>query len=164
MRSSKIFCRAHTTPLGDVTIIQKGNALTQISYGNISHNDQSALLHHTTTWLDIYFNNPLKAGRFLYPLEFEHKTDYQKSVYRTVMDIAIGHTKTYGQLAKICGGSPRSIGQALRRNPLLFVVPCHRVTARHTLGGYSGPYGQFGKEYLLNGERHGKFPSLTEKK
>ncbi|MCG0239221.1 MAG: MGMT family protein [Firmicutes bacterium] len=46
---------------------------------------------------------------------------------------------TYGALARMAGGSPRSVGGALGANPVAILVPCHRVVAAGGgLGGYSG--------------------------
>ena len=65
-------------------------------------------------------------------------TDFQKSVWAALTGIPAGKTLTYGQLAKQLGTSPRAIGAACRANPIPILIPCHRVTAEHHLGGYMG--------------------------
>lgn len=68
-------------------------------------------------------------------------TLFQRRVWRTCRKIPLAETRTYHWLARRLGGGHelcRAIGQALRRNPLPVVVPCHRVVARGGLGGYAG--------------------------
>ena len=48
-------------------------------------------------------------------------------------------TRTYGQIARQLNTSPRAIGQACKRNPLPLLIPCHRVVAESSIGGYAGP-------------------------
>jgi len=63
-----------------------------------------------------------------------------------------GETITYGELAMRVGmSSPRAVGQAMRRNPIPIVIPCHRVVARNGIGGYSA--GLHWKKFLLKLER-----------
>lgn len=60
--------------------------------------------------------------------------------WRACRSIPAGQTRTYGWLAA-AAGSPsavRAAGQAMRRNPLPVIVPCHRVVASTGLGGFAG--------------------------
>lgn len=75
-----------------------------------------------------------------------------------------GETRSYGQLAAMAGAGPRAAraaGQAMRRNPLPVIVPCHRVVAAGgRLHGYSGSVDPAGRELdikrtLLGLERSG---------
>ena len=67
-------------------------------------------------------------------------TDFQKKVYRATLAIPHGETRTYGWVSmKI--GTPlacRAVGQALRKNPVPLLVPCHRVVSHQSLGGFMG--------------------------
>jgi methylated-DNA-[protein]-cysteine S-methyltransferase len=67
-----------------------------------------------------------------------------------------GTTRRYGDIAADIGTAARAVGGACRGNPLLLVVPCHRVVARTGNGGFmgaaSGPWPQR-KQQLLNHER-----------
>ena len=54
------------------------------------------------------------------------------------MGIPAGSTRTYGELAKQLGTSARAIGGACRANPVLLLIPCHRVVAAHDKGGFAG--------------------------
>jgi len=67
-------------------------------------------------------------------------TDFQRRVYEACSRIPSGRVATYAALARAIGcGSPRAVGQALKRNPLAPTVPCHRVVASDlTLGGFMG--------------------------
>ena len=67
-------------------------------------------------------------------------TPFQKRVFAATKRIPKGKVSTYGHIARAIGcGSPRAVGQALRRNPFAPVVPCHRVVRGDlTLGGFGG--------------------------
>jgi len=71
--------------------------------------------------------------------------------WRACRSIPAGETRTYRWLAT-AAGSPlavRAAGQAMRRNPLPMIVPCHRVVAANGLGGFSGSNNPRGKEMKL---------------
>ena len=65
---------------------------------------------------------------------------YRLRVWRALLDIPYGATRTYAELAAAAGGSARAVGGANGANPLCVLVPCHRVVASGGgLGGYGGP-------------------------
>lgn len=68
---------------------------------------------------------------------------FDQRVYDGLLRIPAGHVTTYAALAAALGcGSPRAVGQALRRNPFAPEVPCHRVIAADlTPGGFQGRRG-----------------------
>lgn len=70
-------------------------------------------------------------------------TPFQSRVYEACLLIPRGRVATYAGLARAIGcGSPRAVGQALKRNPFAPRVPCHRVVASDRgLGGFSGQSG-----------------------
>ena len=72
-------------------------------------------------------------------LDLSGCTDFQKRVYATVQGIERGRTMTYGEVALLAGrpGAARAVGQAMAANPFLVIVPCHRVVARGSLGGFA---------------------------
>jgi methylated-DNA-[protein]-cysteine S-methyltransferase len=85
--------------------------------------------------LKAYFshaNTPLR-----WPIQIEG-SDYQQRIWQALREIPAGSVKTYGQLAAEVGGSPRSVGNACRQNPVPIYIPCHRVVARNGLGGFAG--------------------------
>ena len=98
----------------------------------------SPLLHEAREQLAAYFAGRLR--RFDLPLA-PQGTPFQLRVWRALQDIPYGRTCSYAELAAAVG-SPRAcraVGQANGRNPLMIVIPCHRVIAAGGgLGGYSG--------------------------
>lgn len=88
-------------------------------------------------------------------------TDFQRRCWAACRRIPRGETRTYAWLAAEAGspGAARAAGQAMRRNPLPVVVPCHRVTGSGGwLGGYAGKAGRDDravalKRFLLSLER-----------
>jgi methylated-DNA-[protein]-cysteine S-methyltransferase len=77
--------------------------------------------------------------------------ELHRRVYDVARTVDWGHTVTYGDIARGLGQpDAREIGQALSRNPVPIVVPCHRVVGSgNKLGGFSAPGGQATKERLL---------------
>lgn len=78
-------------------------------------------------------------------------TEFQKRVYNVVRRIPYGEIRSYKWVAEQIGiKSPRSVGQALKRNPFLIVVPCHRVIKSDgDPGGFTSIHGVELKKYLL---------------
>ncbi|MFN3384089.1 MAG: methylated-DNA--[protein]-cysteine S-methyltransferase [Archaeoglobaceae archaeon] len=75
-------------------------------------------------------------------VEFECEFDLKLSAFTTkvlerVLKIPYGKISTYGELAKELKSSPRAIGQALKKNPIAVLIPCHRVVSKNSIGGYS---------------------------
>ncbi len=60
-----------------------------------------------------------------------------QKVLRETRKIGYGRTITYGELARAAGTSPRAAGRVLSINPIPIIIPCHRVVAKHGIGGYS---------------------------
>jgi methylated-DNA-[protein]-cysteine S-methyltransferase len=86
------------------------------------------------------------------PVDLSGLTAFQRAVLDAARRIAPGQVRTYHQLAKQMGRpkSSRPVGQALARNPVPVVIPCHRVIASDgSLGGYSGGSGLQAKRWLL---------------
>ena len=83
-------------------------------------------------------------------------TPFQKKVWRTAMAIPYGETRTYGWIARQVGapGASRAVGNALGRNPVPLIVPCHRVVRSDgSLGGFSAKQGVALKKRLLRLEQ-----------
>ena len=91
-------------------------------------------------------------SEFDLPVDLERLTPFQMSVLQAARRIPPGNTRTYGQVAHAVGKpkASRAVGQALGRNPIPIVIPCHRVVASDgSLGGYSGGGGLESKRLLL---------------
>jgi methylated-DNA-[protein]-cysteine S-methyltransferase len=67
-------------------------------------------------------------------------TDFQKAIWQAASSIPYGSTASYGQIANMAGypGAFRACGQAMKKNPVFILIPCHRVTGSGWLGGYGG--------------------------
>lgn len=91
---------------------------------------------------------------FTFPLDV-NGTLFQQKVWKVLNDIPYGETRYYGEIAAEIGqpNSFRAVGTAIGRNPLLIVVPCHRVIHKNgKLAGYRGKLEM--KEKLLNLEKN----------
>ena len=69
-----------------------------------------------------------------------HGTEFQLAVWNAIRRIPYGEVRTYGEVAWMAGypRAARAVGTACRKNPVLLIVPCHRVVAADGLGGYGG--------------------------
>jgi len=65
-------------------------------------------------------------------------TDFQRRVWAELSKIPFGQVKTYGEIALQLSTSPRAVGNACRKNPIVLIVPCHRVVSQKGIGGFSG--------------------------
>ena len=86
------------------------------------------------------------------PVDMEGLPEFHRRVYEIARTIRPGETTTYGAIAKTLGepGAARAVGQALGRNPIPVIVPCHRVVAANgRTGGFSAPGGTATKLKLL---------------
>ena len=85
------------------------------------------------------------------PLDL-HGTPFQLEVWKEMLRIPAGRTRSYGEVARNIGRPKafRAVAQACGANPIPVVVPCHRVVASNGLGGYTG--GIERKIFLLNAE------------
>lgn len=93
-------------------------------------------------------------------LDLSGVTPFQRSVYEAAGRIPRGETRTYGEIARAIGRprSARAVGQALGRNPVPVVVPCHRVVASRGPGGFSAAGGIPLKKKMLAMESKGGIP------
>jgi len=86
------------------------------------------------------------------PIDMEGLPPYHQRVYQMVRRIPPGSTACYGDIAARLGSvqAARAVGQALARNPLTLIVPCHRVlSSSGGMGGFSAPGGTVTKRRLL---------------
>ena len=63
--------------------------------------------------------------------EIDTTSEFDRSVYRVLLDVPAGRTITYGELARRSGhaGAARAVGGAMHRNPIPILIPCHRVVS-----------------------------------
>jgi len=147
------------TPVGKLTIADNSKSIVRISLALPDDSDQyklkeTPLIAKAKKELDEYFSG--KRFEFSLPLE-PQGTNYLKNVWKILCDIPYGETRSYGDIAMISGkpSAGRAVGMATNRNPILIVIPCHRVIGNNgKLIGYA--YGLGIKQKLLDLERNYK--------
>lgn len=76
-------------------------------------------------------------GPYGFKIALGHLPSYTRRVLNRTSLIPVGYLTTYGAIAKVAGGSPRSVGRAEASNPFPLLIPCHRVVrADFSIGGY----------------------------
>lgn len=127
--------------------------LTKVFSKPIVEDADSKLLKSIESELEGYFKGELKE--FKTPFEIgERGTEFQRQVWNEIYKIGFGKTSTYSELARRIErpNSFRAVANACGRNPLIVVIPCHRVLASNNgLGGFSS--GIENKELLLDLEK-----------
>lgn len=153
-----IYQKKIKSPIGELFLVASDKGLQGIFWENQnhpvikdSHSAPAIFLKDTEHQLDLYFSGDLKS--FTVTLDLVG-TDFQKRVWKQLLKIPYGKTKSYKDIATAIGDSKacRAVGTANGKNPICIIVPCHRVVAANgTLGGYSG--GLHIKEKLLEIEK-----------
>jgi methylated-DNA-[protein]-cysteine S-methyltransferase len=86
-------------------------------------------------------------------LDLGEQDAFFEQIYAAVRRVGWGQTTTYGALAKELGAgreAARDVGQAMARNPVALIIPCHRVLAAGgKVGGFSAPGGSAAKIRML---------------
>ena len=86
-------------------------------------------------------------------LDLGEQSDSFRQIYAAARRVGWGRTTTYGSLAKELGRGPeaaRDVGEAMARNPVALIIPCHRVLAAGGKpGGFSAPGGTASKLRML---------------
>lgn len=145
------YCYHYKTPIGIVRMEECDEAVTALYVEEEFDQEQdqeTALLKETSQQLMEYFKK--ERTTFDIPVKLEG-TEFQKKVWEALLHIPYGTTQSYGEVAKQIQNpkAVRAIGGACNRNPVMIIVPCHRVI------GHNGSLVGFGaglerKEYLLN--------------
>jgi methylated-DNA-[protein]-cysteine S-methyltransferase len=140
------------TPLGTAKIVGDDNGIAIISVQD--EGEASALipevLQECVMQLEAYFEG--KRNDFSFKLN-PRGTDFQQKVWKALLEIPHGKTRTYLEQSKVLGDvkAIRAVASANGKNPLWIVVPCHRVIgADGSLTGYAG--GLWRKKWLLEHE------------
>lgn len=127
-----------TCPLSKIKIEIADNALVRLSFVDDrikSINPPHPLAAKVKQQLVGYFSG--KKHSFNFPMNL-CGTLFQQQVWMELIKIPLGEVVTYGALAKKLKTSARAVGNACRKNPLPIIIPCHRVVAKNSIGGYSG--------------------------
>lgn len=144
------------TWLGRLSIFEGEGAITQIQWNAPSRKDKTPLLEEAARQLEAYLAGDLKT--FDLPLA-PKGGDLHQAVFREMLAIPYGETRTYGDLARSLDTYGQPVGQACGANPIPIVIPCHRILSAKGLGGYSGDGGTETKIALLKLE--GGYPFLV---
>ena len=142
----------YNSPIGILRISEADGKIINLSLQQkisdiASDTISSQLLQKACQQLDEYFQG--KRRQFDLPLGYAG-TPFQESVWRELQNIPYGETRSYEDIAVKIGNpkAVRAVGQANNRNPILLMIPCHRVI--HKNGDISGfACGIETKKYLL---------------
>ncbi len=149
----------YDTSIGGIGLVENGKAIVYLSFGDIEIKDitikETKLLNRAYIELEEY----LKGIRKVFDLPLEpHGTEFQQKVWKALLEIPYGETRSYKDIAEKIGNSKasRAVGLANNRNPISIFIPCHRVIgANGKLVGYGG--GLDIKERLLTLEAKGRY-------
>jgi methylated-DNA-[protein]-cysteine S-methyltransferase len=161
--SSRRICvyKTMASPVGALTLAASEHGLAAILWENdrpgrvrltLAREDaRHPVLVETERQLNEYFAGRRKS--FSLELDFAG-TQFQRKVWRALLEIPFGQTRSYGEIAMRIGApaAMRAVGAANGRNPISIVAPCHRVVgATGKLTGFAG--GLDAKAYLLRLEQ-----------
>ena len=145
------------SPVGVLKLVASDNGLAAILWedddpkrvrlGSLEEDKKHEVLLETERQLTAYFTGKLE--RFSLALDFVG-TEFQKQVWKALVAIPFGETRTYAQIAREIGRpkAVRAVGAAIGRNPISVIAPCHRVIGSNgKLTGFAG--GLEAKAYLL---------------
>jgi methylated-DNA-[protein]-cysteine S-methyltransferase len=139
------------SPIGKVYVECDGERITRVSFEALGKSGRRKVpkpLKEAVLQLQAYFAGRRK--KFDLPL-YQVGSAYRKKVWDRLDRIPFGKAITYEQLADTVGGNARAAGSACGDNPLLVIVPCHRVLGKNgLLTGYAGEIWR--KKWLLEHE------------
>lgn len=142
------FYKMMLSPVGSLKLVATDDGLAAILWENenprrvplniIGEDNAHPVLVETERQLEEYFSGKRKT--FALKLDFAG-TEFQKKVWRALLAIPFGETRSYGQIAKEIGRptAVRAVGAANGRNPISIIAPCHRVIgSTGKLTGFAG--------------------------
>jgi methylated-DNA-[protein]-cysteine S-methyltransferase len=146
----------YDSPIGEIGIADEDGSISHVFFGkakapNGFATGETPLTRRAAAQLAEYFDGKRKS--FDLPLTF-HGTDFQIAVWKILSSIPAGETRSYKDVAALIGKPKacRAVGLANNRNPIVIIVPCHRVIGQDgSLTGYGG--GLPAKQYLLDLEK-----------
>jgi len=134
------------SPVGDITVSEQDGEIVALDWGWGRDQTPTPLLERTRQQLEDYFDGGMTS--FDLPLA-PAGTSFQRAVWSEMQKIPPGYTKTYGDVATTLTSAARAVGVACGANPIPIIIPCHRILAANSLGGYSGSGGIETKVALL---------------
>ncbi|WP_455715047.1 methylated-DNA--[protein]-cysteine S-methyltransferase [Anaerosporobacter sp.] len=150
-----MIARVHyKSPVGMLCIEEENNVIISLCLDTseeTSTDKETAILKKATNQLEEYFNG--KRKEFDLPIKI-NGTDFQQKVWKALQTIPYGETCSYKEIAEKIANpkASRAVGGANNKNPIMIIVPCHRVIGTNgSMVGFGAGIGV--KEYLLNLER-----------
>lgn len=126
--------------LGDFLITADESCITHITMA--SDEDSDGVENEITKQGALQLKEYLSGGRTEFTIPVLPKgTDFQKLVWEELKKVPYGQTITYGELAAKIGkpNAARAVGMALHENPIMIVIPCHRIIGKNgSLTGFGG--------------------------
>ena len=149
----------YQSPLGPLLLAWEEDGLRGLWMNRELPAQNCPLPEPVKQWLDAYFDG--HPGEIAFPLKPEG-TDFQKQVWQLLLTIPYGQTRSYGAIARemaVLTGktnmSAQAVGQAVGKNPISILIPCHRVVgSKGQMTGYAG--GLPNKIWLLEHESRKK--------
>jgi methylated-DNA-[protein]-cysteine S-methyltransferase len=147
----------YKSPIGMLCIGEENNVITSLYLDtnvDMSSDKETDILKRAISQLKEYFNG--KRSEFDLPIKLSG-TDFQQKVWTALRTIPYGETCSYKEIANRIDKpkASRAVGGANNKNPIMILVPCHRVIgANGSMVGFGA--GIEAKEYLLNLEREYK--------
>jgi len=142
----------YKSPIGILEIICENSKLVSLKLVDYCEksNIETDFIKDIKKQLDEYFI----GKRTIFNIKINPTgTDFQKLVWKELQKIPYGKTKSYSEVAESIGNknTQRAVGSACNKNPIMIIIPCHRVVSKNNnLGGYA--YGSIIKQKLLNVE------------
>ncbi|MDR2464684.1 MAG: methylated-DNA--[protein]-cysteine S-methyltransferase [Streptococcaceae bacterium] len=129
------------TPFATLHILEENNKILRITYFPFPYtltDIDSPTLVKFKKQLDAYFSERTELS---IPYQLPRTTTlFQERVFEAVAAIPMGETRTYQEIAHTIRSpkAQQAVGNALRNNPLVLLIPCHRVVGKAKRGGYLG--------------------------
>ncbi len=136
----------YETKIGRIRITEDDRSITGIilepkeerEHSSQYHQEETTLIREASKQLNEYLEGSRRE--FTVPLN-PQGTVFQKRVWEALRDIPYGETRSYQQIAEAVGNgkASRAVGMANHNNPIICMIPCHRVIgANGSLVGYAG--------------------------
>ena len=147
----------YNSPLGMIYFKVEDKKIVEMAIDDLKLPvDSDPFISEISRQMDLYFKHALK--QFDIPINFKKGTPFQIDVWKALLSIPYGETRSYQEIAKQINNPKgvRAVGQACKRNPIGIIVPCHRVLGKDgSLTGYSGKAFTGLKQMLLDHEKAG---------
>lgn len=157
-----MYSTLYQSPIGNLELVEENSALIRVVYLSQEEREKEFLqiqdskkkslqasfqkengsqmtpvLEEAVRQLEEYFSGARKE--FQLPLDLRG-TEFQKKVWQALLEIPYGETRSYGQIAEQIGNpkAMRAVGMANHNNPIMIIVPCHRVIGKNrSMTGYA---------------------------